>query len=281
MKKTIKKVISLFSKKVPVKYPIYEGNILEGRVALITGGNSGIGYTIAESFLRNGASVIIAGRDEEKLNSAKEDLLKLKKENADIYSCVMDISKIDDIERNFNNLVSSIGDKKIDILVNNAGVNKGKNIGDTDLQDYKDVIETNLNGTYFLTQVVFNYMKKNKIKGNILNIESSSSIRPAATPYSATKWALKGLTTGMAKKFIKYGIVVNAVAPGPTATPMLLDNLKDGIRYSNSPVERYIMPEEIANVATFLVSDMGKMIVGDTIYVTGGAGTITYDDIEY
>lgn len=85
----------------------------------------------------------------------------------------------------------------------------------------------------------------------------------------------------MAKKFIKYGIVVNGLAPGPTATNMLLVNQNDDIKLIANPSGRFVMPEEVANIAVVLVSKLGRMIVGDTIYITGGAGNITLDDTSY
>ena len=125
-------------------------------------------------------------------------------------------------------------------------------------------------------------MKEKNIKGNILNILSSSSLRPAVNPYTVSKWGLRGLTIGMAKRFINDGIVVNGIAPGPTATPMLIsDNKDEDLSLESSPVGRYILPEEIANLAVFMVSDMGRMIIGDIVYMTGGAGTVTVDDIKY
>ena len=95
-----------------------------------------------------------------------------------------------------------------------------------------------------------------------------------------SKWGVTGLTEGMAKKLIKYGIVVNGIAPGPVATEMLgLDGLN--LDYDNAPAGRYSDPVEIANLAVFMISGMGRMIVGDTVYVSGGCGNLTFDDIEY
>ena len=91
------------------------------------------------------------------------------------------------------------------------------------------------------------------------------------------------MTVGLAKKLIKHGIVVNGIAPGPTATPMLVKDYNEDsdITLKSLPIERYILPEEIANMAVFLTSNLGKSIVGDIVYMTGGAGTITVDDISY
>lgn len=281
IKKAWKIIKNCFSKKISVSIPILQGNFLEGRVALITGGTSGIGFEIAKSFLNNNASVIIVGRNEDKLNNAVQELEQEKKGNNFIKGYKLDVSNINEIENIFNTIVKDMQNIKIDILVNNAGTNMGKSIGSEDSKSFEQVLKTNVEGTFFLSQMMYNYMKKNKIKGNILNVSSSSAIRPAITAYALSKWAINGLTLGMAKKFIQDEIVVNGIAPGPTATDMLNKSKNDDISKLNSMTGRYILPEEVANIATILVSQMGRMIVGETIYITGGAGNLTLDDIEY
>lgn len=124
-------------------------------------------------------------------------------------------------------------------------------------------------------------MKENKVEGNILNVGSSSCLRPATSAYTLSKWGIRGLTLGLAKSLAPYGITVNGIAPGPTATPMLLEDSQSNITNNSNPIGRYVLPEEIANMAVVLVSSMGRTIVGDMIYMTGGAGIITYDDINY
>lgn len=103
---------------------------------------------------------------------------------------------------------------------------------------------------------------------------SSSALRPAWTPYQMSKWAVRGLTLGLADALLPHGIVVNAIAPGPVATPMLGKCEGDSIENPQGPCGRYAMPSEIANLAVFMVSGMGDLIVGDTFYMTGGSGTI-------
>lgn len=268
--------------KEKVIIPIIEGHYLDNRVALITGGSSGIGYAIAESFLRNGAYVIITGRSIDKLMRAKKTLCdKLGIAEERIFIGKLDISQVNNIEITLQNIISKTG-KVVDIFVNNAGVNGGNLFPNTTENDFDRIINTNLKGMYFASQAMVKYMVLNKIKGNILNVTSSSALRPAISPYILSKWGENGLTLGMAKKYLKYGIIVNGIAPGSTLTPMLQDN-NDGkdLYLSYSPSKRYLAPEEIGNMATILVSQVGKMIVGDTVYMTGGAGIITYDDMDY
>lgn len=120
-------------------------------------------------------------------------------------------------------------------------------------------------------------MKEHSIKGHILNLSSSSALRPAWGPYQMSKWAIRGFTLGLAEQLQPYGIVVNAIAPGQTATPMLGKTALGDLYNNYALAGRYITPEEVANLAVFMVSDMGNMVVGDTFYITGGSGTISLE----
>lgn len=273
--RTIKhKLKNTFSMKIPVNNPILYGELLSGRYALITGGTSGIGFAIAEAFLRNKANVVITGRSKQKITDAVERLKKEFPEQAvtgvELDNC--DISKMQEVFRKV------LGGGKIDILVNNAGVINKTFFGSTQENDFDLVIDTDLKGPYFLSELFAGYMKENKIQGNILNVSSSSAIRPASNSYGLAKWGIRGMTLGFAKHLSADGIVVNAIAPGPTATSMLLDAGNKDINRPSSPSERYATPEEIANLAVILVSDLGRMVNGDTVYVTGGCGLLTFDD---
>ena len=252
---------------------------MEGRAALITGGTSGIGFAMAESFLKNGAKVVITGRNIERVQKAVWELESKDKSFANrIFGIQMDSKEVASFDRKFNEALVLCG-SKIDILVNNAGIAKGGFNGLTE-DDFDSVIGTNLKGAFFLSQTVARYMRDSGIQGNILNVASSSSLRPAVSPYTLSKWGLRGLTLGLAKILIPHGITVNGIAPGPTATPMLTKDMSDLVLES-SPIGRYATAEEIANLATVLVSGMGKMVVGDVLYATGGAGLITFDDMKY
>ena len=277
IKKILKKFVRV--KKEKVLIPILEGSFLKDRCALITGGSSGIGYSIASSFIKNGATVIITGRNISKLEEAKKSLIKeCKVEEKKVLINSLDLLDIKNMQKAFDKIVSN---NKVDIFINNAGVNGGEVFPNTSIEDYNKVMDTNLKGMYFFSQIIADYMVKNKIKGNILNITSSSSLRPGISPYILSKWGEKSLTLGMAKKYLPYGIVVNALAPGNTSTSMVNKNDLSDLTCDYSPSKRFIAPEEIGNIATILVSDMGRMIVGDTIYMTGGSGVITFDDMNY
>lgn len=258
---------------------LHPNQLLSERTALITGGTSGIGKEIAKAFLNAGANVIITGRNVERLEKAKAELIEMNTEGF-VKSIMLNNTDVKSFSQKFNTIIGLLEGHPLDILVNNAGVGNGGSFREGTEEEFDNIIKTNLKGSFFLSQIIAKYMKRNNIKGNILNISSSSGIRPANSAYMLSKWGIRGFTQGMAKSLIPYGIVVNGIAPGPTATPMLLKN-KDDLTLLTNPSKRYAMPEEIANIAVILVSDMGRMIVGDIIYMTGGAGTLTYDDINY
>ena len=249
---------------------------LENKVALITGGSSGIGLSIATAFVNSGAYVVITGRNKSKLEEAQNRIESITAKKNRVAILPLDSCHVDGFKNKVKNVIDEVG--KIDILVYNAGVIGGSG---TKESEYDNVLDTNLKGAYFLSRIIAQHMIDNHIKGNILNICSSSSIRPANTPYALSKWGMRGLTLGLAKTLCKYGITVNGIAPGPTATPMLGRDSADRIDNRFSPIGRLAMPEEIANMAVFLTSDLGRTIVGDIIYMTGGAGIITFDDISY
>ena len=260
---------------VPV-VSISPSELLKGRCALITGGAGGIGLSIAETFLSAGASVILTGRSEERLEKACGQLAA----KGHVRGYVMDNAHIATFETTFNRMLSEINGCPIDILVNNAGVNF-KGMPNATEEEYDLVMDTNLKGAFFLSQLFGKYLKENQIKGNILNIASASSLRPADSAYTLSKWGLRALTLGLAKALGPDGITVNGIAPGPTATPMMHKTHNDDLALHRIPLGRYIMPEEIANMALFLVSEMGRSIMGDIVYMTGGAGLLTYDDVNY
>lgn len=275
---------SIPARKFDVRVVNFAPNeLLKGRVALITGGTSGIGFHMAKVFLRSGAAVVITGRSEERLQRACMELNEDNIYEGRLFSVVMDNTKVDLFQDCFQialDRVKASGFPHIDILVNNAGV-LGASMPNATENEFDKVIDTNLKGVFFLSQLVGKYMKENKVEGNILNVGSSSCLRPAISAYTLSKWGICGLTLGLAKSLAPYGITVNGIAPGPTATPMLLKDDQNNITNNRNPIGRYALPEEIANMAVVLVSPMGQTVVGDMIYMTGGAGTITYEDMDY
>jgi 3-oxoacyl-[acyl-carrier protein] reductase len=271
VRKVIRNVLPPKKEIVPILTPVDKEQTLQGKVALITGGSSGIGYAIAQAFLNSGCKVIIAGSNKEKLERAVENL------SGKVKGIQIDISNITSIPDKVKEAASLFEENRIDILVNSAGVHHTLAFENMTEEQFDKIMDTNVKGTFFMCQSVGKYMKDNKIKGHILNLSSSSALRPAWGPYQMSKWAIRGFTLGLAEKLQPYGIVVNAIAPGQTATPMLNKENTNDLFNGYALSGRYITPEEVANLAVFMVSDMGNMIVGDTFYMTGGSGTITFE----
>lgn len=290
MKSFLKRTIKFLLRNIPTKKIKLEivqmapGDLLKGKTAIITGGTSGIGYEIAKTLANAGCHIIITSRSESKLFEAS---IRLKEEivgSGQTLGLVLDNTKTETfnlfLKDALNLLKTKSLEPRIDILVNNAGI-LGGNLSTLNDKEFDRVIDTNLKGTFFLSHVVAEYLKENKIEGNILNIASSSSLRPAISAYTLSKWGVRAMTLGLAKSYAKYGITVNGLAPGPTATPMLMFDKTQNLINKDIPLGRFILPEEIANMALFLVSPMGKAILGDTIFMTGGAGVLTFDDYDY
>lgn len=284
IKKYLKRAFVFLLHGIPERHVIANitklapNEMLKGRTALITGATSGIGFEIAKSYLEAGAKVIITGRDKDRIQHACS-LLKSIHQNYIVHGIQMNNCDVPIFKEKLEEMLRWKDINQIDILVNNAGV-LGGDIRDTTETEYDNIVNTNLKGVFFLSQMIGHYYKEQHIEGNILNIASSSSLRPAASAYTITKWGIRGLTLGLAKILTPYGIIVNGIAPGPTATRMIFKESNTDIAFKN-PIGRCAMPEEIANIAVFLVSNMGRSIVGDIIYMTGGSGLITLDDVNY
>lgn len=274
IKNAIDWLIMSFKKEkiVAVPTPIRDGELLKGKTALITGGSGGIGCAIAKELLKNGCRVIIAGTSNEKLKMVAEKL-----GNNDLIGCiVIDVTDVQSLDKKIDQAASMFPDGQIDILINSAGVLTHNNFFNISEDEYNKIMDINIKGSFFMSQKVANYMIKNEIHGHILNVSSSSALRPAWTPYQISKWAIRGFTLGLADSLLPYGIIVNAIAPGPTTGPMAGITDSDNLYNPNTPIGRFAITSEIAQLAVFMVSDMGNMIVGDTFYMTGGCGTISY-----
>lgn len=245
--------------------------MLNGKVAVVTGGSRGIGFATVEKFLENGAKVVLLGSKKESVDKAIEKL-KAVNENYEVdgaWPCLSDLSSV---EEAFSDIVKKYG--KIDILVNNAGMSAMDKIYDYKEEDFKKIIDLNVNAVFNCSRAVVSYMKENG-GGVILNTSSMVSIygQPSGCGYPASKFAVNGLTKSLARELGKDNIRVNAVAPGVTLTDMMRDVPDSVIEpiIKTIPLGRIGTPEDIANAFLFLASDMASYITGVILSVDGAA----------
>lgn len=238
--------------------------LLKGKVALIMGGHGGIGKAIVDSFVKSGCKVIVVSRNVEKVKTAFS-------ESSHLAFIRFDLSNLAGLDDMVMQAISCFG--KIDILVNTAGTHtENVDFWTVSEKEYDRVLDINLKGCYFVSRAIATYMKNNGVKGHILNVSSSTGGEPSWSPYRISKRALEGMTLGMAQIMQPYGIVVNGIAPGEVATGLINWKEGDSIDTEHNHFGRMAMPEEVANLALFLVSDMGNMITGQMIYMSGGRG---------
>ena len=247
---------------------INRGELLKGKRVLITGGGSGIGLSIARKCIEEGATVVITGRNENKLKDAliEIDDSKLKLLKWDHSQVSQNKNKIEEAE--------SLLCGEIDILVNNAGVMDGVGFPNVKEEVWDKVYETNSKGLFFLTQEITQCWMKNKNRNlkKIINISSQGGFVGSLNPYRMTKWDIAGLTQGLGLELASHGIIVNGIAPGIILTDMQRKYLKQGenVYCDQNAIKRYAYPGEIAELAAFLIADTGNFIVGQTIISDGG-----------
>lgn len=243
--------------------------MLKKKVAIITGGTRGIGLETARLFKENNAEVIIFGSKKESVDKAIEELAKEEKYITGYYPNLNDIDEI-------NQVIKEIYDKygHIDILINNAGISANKKIEDTTSEDFKKIMELNVNAIFNMTKAVVPYMKENK-GGVILNTSSMVSIygQPSGVGYPTSKFAVNGLTKSLSRELASSNIRVNAVAPGVINTDMVASLPKEMIEplIKTIPLGRIGEPRDIANAFLFLASDMASYVTGEILSVDGAA----------
>ena len=217
---------------------------------------------MAKKLSSEGAKVIITGRNEEKLKSAVNEIKN------DVKYVVYDVRKC---KKNFiNEVYNNYG--KIDCIINNAGISlhEGNMLNVTN-EGFQNQFDTNLKGAYFLAQEYIKKIKEDHQKeGNIIFISSERGRQCDDIPYGLTKRAINSLVEGMSRRFYKEGIRVNAVAPGITASDMTNIKREDDLFCDYNASGRFFMPEEVAEVVAFLVSDNSKCISGEIIHCDAG-----------
>jgi 3-oxoacyl-[acyl-carrier protein] reductase len=239
------------------------------KIVLLTGGGHGIGKGMALAFAKAGASLVIVGRDPAALEETQTEIISLGGECRYFQGDISDEQACQEI---VEKVVDTYG--RIDVLINNAGVMKRTETLDTSNDEWRSVIDVNLNGVFYLSKLVLAGMKERKA-GNIINITSANGVTPhpnASPSYGASKAAVTYLTRHFAMEFAGDGIRVNAIQCGPIASKMT-DQWSDEYRQqslSKIPLARLGTAQDVAAAALFLASDEAAFITGTSLNLSGG-----------
>ncbi|HLZ33626.1 MAG TPA: SDR family oxidoreductase [Nitrospira sp.] len=246
-------------------------NRLEGKVAVVTGGNAGIGEAVAKRFAEEGASVVVTGRRQQELDRVVGVVRHGKGKAFGVAGSVTDEVHAQDVARR---TVDSFG--RIDILVNNAGIGDfGKRFHEVDDATWANVLDVNVTGVFRMTRAVLPQMLKQG-RGAIVNISSIASLVgiPTLPAYAASKGAIDALTRALAIDYAKDGIRCNVVNPGLINTPMAAPLMADPERLlpimAQYAIRRPGTPEEVANMVLYLASDEAAWVTGATFVIDGG-----------
>lgn len=240
---------------------------LKDKIAIVTGGTTGIGYATAKLFLEEGATVNLFSLGKELLEQTVNDLKSL----GQVRAYEVDISNKNQVQQAVEQVIEEFG--RIDILVNNAGITSDAQFYKMTDEQWDKVIDINLKGTYLMSKAVVPFMQDKKY-GKIINATSVSAYNGnfGQANYAASKAGIIGMTRVMGKELGKFGINVNAVAPGAIMTDMykaVPDHIKEK-KLSVIPLRRYGVPEDAALLYLFLASDESSYITSQTITIDGG-----------
>ena len=244
---------------------------LNGRVALIIGGNRGLGLSMAKALAESGANIAIAARNE-KTNLASENEIK-NKYGVECIGVKCDVTIENSIQEVVRTTVERFG--KIDILINSAGINLRGAIEELSVSEFEKVQQVNVTGSWIASREVMPIMKKNGY-GRIINIGSMLSLTavPERTPYATSKGAILQFTRALAIEVAKDGVTVNAILPGPFATELNTPLLDDPEKYeafiSKIPMGRWAEPHEIGGIALYLSSPASAFVTGAGFSIDGG-----------
>ncbi|NOU88568.1 glucose 1-dehydrogenase [Paenibacillus sp. LMG 31460] len=242
---------------------------MNGKVALITGGSSGIGLTAAKLFVAEGAKVVITGRNQVALNAAVEELGTTK-----ALAVQADAADPASAEKAVAAAVEKFG--RLDVVFANAGISGHTPAGSTELSVFEEILKVNVTGVFFTVQAALPYLKAGAsviLNGSILATAGS----PGTSAYAASKGAVTSMASVLVSELSPRGIRVNTVVPGATRTPIWGQPERiaqlEPVLARTVPLNRLGEPEEIANVALFLASDDSSFVQGAEISVDGGAGS--------
>lgn len=241
--------------KAEISY-LHPNGRLVGKKIIVTGGGRGLGASMAEKFVDEGADVLIAGRNEKSL-----------KDTAGRIGCnylILDVSKVECFDDFINEADKILGG--VNCLVNNAGISLHEaSFFDVTPETFDSQTATNFKGPFFLTQAFIRKVKTDNRKANIIFMSSETGDTSDFRPYGLTKAAVNSMTQGLAHLFAKDNIRINAVAPGVTASDMTGISPNDNLYLSYNHTERAYLPDEVAEIACFLISDASACISGQII----------------
>jgi len=243
---------------------------LSGKRALITGSSQGIGLTLARGLGEAGATIVVNGRDEDKLSRAAESLAK---QGIAVDQLPFDVTSHNEASKAVSHAIAAFGD--LDILINNAGMQHRSPLEDFDPVVFNQMLQTNIASVFNVGQVVAKHMIA-RGSGKIINIASvqTALARPGIAPYTTTKGAVSNLTKGMATDWAQYGLQVNAIAPGYFDTPLnaalVADKDFSAWLEKRTPAGRWGQLDELIGASIFLSSDASSFINGHTLFVDGG-----------
>ena len=244
---------------------------LQNKIAIITGASRGIGYSIAQAFVREGAKVALCGSRMESAQKAA-DRLKAQHPQAEILPLGVDMASSEQIDAMVEAVLDQWG--RVDVLVNNAGVTSTKRIFDMTDEDFESVLRINLSGPFKCIRAVAGPMRQQG-GGSIINTSSMVGTYGGKmqSAYSSSKFGVNGLTKSCAKELGAYNIRVNAVAPGVVGTDMVAqavsDELLAGLK-AMTPLGRMATPDELAGAYVYLASDDASFTTGTIVHVDGG-----------
>jgi len=246
---------------------------LTGKVAVVTGGNSGIGLATAKRFREEGARVVISGRDQKTLDEAVKTI------GGDVVAVRGDVSKLGDLDKLYKLVAEKFG--KIDVLFANAGIAKFAPVGDSTEALFDETFDINVKGVFFTIQKALPLLNEGAsiiINSSVVNETGTAS----ASVYAATKAAVRSFARTLTSELVDRGIRINVVSPGPITTPILgrtglpqeaVDEFARGIK-ERVPMKRFGKPEEIASTVLFLATPESSYITGVDINVDGGLGQV-------
>jgi len=244
---------------------------LDGHIAIITGGSKGLGKSMSLGLAQAGATTVICSRTQDKCESVAADITH--RTGRESIGMAMDVTREDDVERVFKNTMDRFG--KLDVLINSAGINIRRPVEELALEEFRQVMDINLTGSWLCCRAAAPIMKQQR-SGSVINIGSTLSVVGIAerTPYCSSKAGVLGLTRVLALEWARFGVRCNAICPGPFLTEMNRPLLDDPAKFqsiiSKTALNRWGELHEIRGAALFLASAASTYVTGTTLLVDAG-----------